>query len=114
MRALVKEEIDRNRVEVVEETNKACSTDIKLFINPVTTKKGMREDDPLLTKLFTVCFEMMFRKIKREGGISAKSERFNLSRFACDVLIANSARELLQDLNARNQEAALKLMTKRK
>lgn len=88
--------MDEGYVEIVEEANKGYSTDISCPPTKfrMTKKKGVRQGDPLSAKLFTALLEIVFSKLKWEGGISISAEQ-NYLRFAdVAVFIANSAREV--------------------
>ena len=79
-------------------------------------KKGVKQGDPILPKLFTSILEMIFRQLTWENnkyGININRKRLTNLCFADDVVVfAKSAKELeamLTELNTQSQETGLKM-----
>ncbi len=113
--SLQRQGIEAAYVNLLQEANTNCTTDINLLSAPITVPvgKGVKQGDTISPKLFTACLEMVIRDINWEGGVRINGEILNHLRFADDiVLIAQSTNELqamLTKLNIHSAAVGLKL-----
>nr|XP_042715501.1 sperm-associated antigen 16 protein [Chrysemys picta bellii] len=97
LKALAEQGIDTNYIKLLKEVNSDCTMDITLFDTPlyIPVKKGVKQGDTVLPKLFMACIEMVMRQMNWKGGISINGEQLNHLRFTDDItLIAENTIKL--------------------
>ncbi|XGW03875.1 hypothetical protein V3C99_015207, partial [Haemonchus contortus] len=102
-------------VDLLEELNKGCTTEIKLFNDPCQIKicKGVRQGDTISPKLFALTLEALFTDLDWTGGIEIDGENLTYLLFADDcVVFAHDASELqakLVQLQTKSSEIGLEM-----
>ncbi|GFO26778.1 endonuclease-reverse transcriptase [Plakobranchus ocellatus] len=70
---------------------------------PVPIHRGVRQGDPLSSKLFTAAIEIIFRKADLEHGLNVDGETLTNLRFADDVaLVTEKVENMEEQLNVLN------------
>ena len=84
--------------------------------NAFPLQRGVKQGDPLAPKLFTAVLEKHMRKLEWETkhGINIDGQRLTHLRFADDIILISSAKELetmLRDLDTVSREIELTMNT---
>ena len=68
--------------------------------------RGVRQEDPLSPKLFTVVMEEVFKKADISEGVNVDGENLTNLRFADDVALFNeTTKQMEKQLNSLNSES---------
>ena len=102
-----------NIIRNLYKENTAC---IKLDKNgePFRVERGVRQSDPLSSKLFNAALEKIFRELDWESyGIRVNGKNLNHLRFADDIVLIGESKEivttLLRELIKASSVAGLKM-----
>ncbi|KAH7713984.1 hypothetical protein AAVH_18661 [Aphelenchoides avenae] len=119
LNALGSQGVSSHYVDILEDVYDGCTTEIKLFHNPVTIpiKRGVRQGDTISPKLFTAALDEVIQPLgweTRKGcGITIEGRKLTHLRFADDiVLIGGTIKEVerrLAELNRASEAVGLRI-----
>ena len=119
LNALVSQGVSNHYVDILEDVYDGCTTEIKLFEQPITIPigRGVRQGDTISPKLFTAALEEVFKTLdwngRRACGITMEGQRLTHLRFADDiVLIGTSKKDVeqrLEELNRASEAVGLRI-----
>lgn len=114
--ALAKQGIHQKYLKTLLNTNRGCSTQIRLFYKDlnIPIRRGVRQGDTISPKLFTAALEDVFRQLDWDKcGISIDGEKLSHLRFADDIVLfakdVNTAEKMLSELNEASTAVGLRI-----
>ena len=93
--------IEEAYVMILEDINKESIATIKRykFGEKIPIQKGVRQDDAIFPKLFTVVLEEVFKNLEWEAaGIQINGENLNNLKFADDIVLMRESTDELQQM----------------
>ena len=96
-------------VKILENIYKGATARVHLdnhVSEPFAIGRGVRQGDPISSKLFTAVIEEIFKKSDLDQGINIDGERLQNLRFADDVaLVTKTTKEMEEQMNKLNTES---------